>query len=88
MSTATSQTVALVDRVVASIIAGEGTIAQQWARLGQRERALFDSRADFTHAITAGLERSVPATRGDRFTPPGYFDPGGESVSFDLGGAA
>ena len=59
--TATAQTVTLIDRVTASIAAGEGTITEQWDRMTKRERALFDGRSDYVHAVMAGLERLAHA---------------------------
>lgn len=59
--TKAAQTVAVIDRIATRIAAGEGTVAEQWRRLNKRERALFDSRADYLHAVMAGIERMACA---------------------------
>lgn len=93
----TSRTIRIADRLAGQWIdtGAEGAPSADFIRAAHRaltrpDRRLFDGSPDLWCAVQVAVERkrADAAPAPDRFTAPGFHDPGGDSVSFDLGGNA
>ena len=55
--TKTAHTVTLIDRTATQITKGAASIDSAWHSMNKAQRALFDSRADYLHAVVHAIDR-------------------------------